>query len=215
VPVTVDPYALTTLETAREHLKIPVSVVEYDEVIKRFINSATGRIESYCDRKFIKRQYTEYQDGFANNRLVLAQWPADKPTELWVDSTSEFTDPEKQLDASYYELDLSARGEGIGVALTRACPGRLFPRGTRNIKLVYEAGYADVDSLPYELQDVCLWIVEYLYDMRNDGRVGVAVKGKNQENTTFYAAFPDFIREVLDSYKRVEWPTGSRPVVTA
>ncbi len=212
MPVTPDPYALTDLAAAKEHLGIPATNVDFDDVVQRFINAATGKIETFCDRKFIRRSHIEYQDGFANDRILLAQWPADKPTELWIDPTGEFTDTQYQLAVDKYELDLSARGEGIGVVLTGSC--KLFPKGRRNIKAVYTAGYADIASLPAEIEDACLWTVEFLYSMRNDRRIGVASKGKNQENSTFSGDLPEFVQKTLEAYKRTEWPTGSLAVFT-
>lgn len=209
MPVTLSPYALTTLDTAKEHLGIPVSQTQFDDLVKRFINSATDKIETYCDRFFKERAgLVEYHDGFANDRLLLGQWPAAKPDELWIDSTGEFTDVTKKLTADQYELDLSARGEGIGVVLTKRC---MFPRGTRNIKIVYDAGYT---TIPAALEDSCLWLVEFLYDMRNDRSITVQTKGKNQENTTFREDLPAIVKDTLAAYKRAEWPTGGRPIQT-
>jgi len=209
MPVVLSPYALTTLDTVKEHLGIPGATTTFDEVLKRLINAATDKIELFCDRQFKQRTgIIEYHDGFANDRLLLGQWPASKPDELWIDSTGEFTDPDKQLDSDEYELDLSAKGEGIGVVLTKC---RMFPRGTRNIKIVYDAGYT---TIPSALEDACIWTVEFLYDMRSDRRVGVETKGKNQENTTFRGDLPEIVQTTLLAYKRAEWPTGSRPVQT-
>lgn len=215
MPVTLSPYAMTTLDAAKEHLGIPGANTTYDDIVTRYINASSGRIESYCDRKFIQRSFTEYQGGIANDRILLGQWPANKPTELWIDSTGLFTDADKQLDTGAYELDFSARGEGIGVVLTGGAGcHQLFPRGRRNIKIVYTAGYADLDALPDELEDACLWGMEFLYDMRNDRRIGTATKSKNQETITYYEDLPKIITQILDNYRRVEWPTGSRQVFT-
>lgn len=209
--VTLSSFALTSLETAKEHLDIPVSVTTSDDVVKRFINAATFKIESYCDRFFKKRiGIVEYQDGLSQDRILLNQWPAEKPSELWIDAKSEFTDTDKQLDSDDYQLELSGKGEGIGVVLTGGC-GRFFPKGTRNIKIVYDAGY---DVIPDELEDACLWTVEFLYNMREDRRVGTSVKGKNQENITYLGALPEIVMLTLENYKRFEWATGNRATVT-
>lgn len=209
MPVTLSPYALTTLELAKEHLGIQVVNTTFDDLLKRFINEATGRIETYCDRKLKQRTgIIEYQDGFAQNRVLLDQWPAVKPTELWIDSSGEFTDPTKQLAAADYALDVSARGEGVGVVLMKGCH---FPKGIKNIKLVYDGGYAVV---PAELEGACLWTVAFLYEMRSERTVGLESKGKNQENTTYRGDLPPFVMSTLDSYKRTEWPTGDRMTST-
>ena len=173
MPVTLNTYALTTLETAKEHLGIPALTTTYDALIKRFINEATGRIESFTDRKLKKRTgIIEIQDGIAQDRILLDQWPATKPSELWIDSTGLFTDVTKKLDAADYSLDVSARGEGIGVVLTGGC---LFPRGTKNIKLIYDGGYTTV---PDELEGACLWTVQFMYDMRSERTVGTGEQGQ-------------------------------------
>jgi hypothetical protein len=210
MPVTLSPYALTTLEMAKVQLSIPPATTTYDDVIKRFINEATGRIETFCDRKLKQRTgIVEIQDGFANDRILLDQWPATKPTQLWIDPTGLFTDTTYQLAAADFALDVSARGEGIGVVLTGNC--RFFPRGTKNVKAVYDGGFA---TIPDELEGACLWTVAFLYDMRNNQSVGKETVGKNQENTTYRSDLPDYVMTTLLAYKRAEWPTGDRMLST-
>lgn len=209
MPITLSDYALTTLETAKEHLGIPPATLTYDELIKRYINVATQRIETYCDRLLKQRTgIEEFHDGIAGNRLLLNQWPALKPTELWIDPTGEFTDIENKLDLSEYNLDKSAKGEGIGVVLVG---GNYFPNGVRNIKVVYDAGYT---SIPADLEDACLWTVDFLYDMRTNHSITMATKGKNQENTTFRGDLPEIVKDNLDLYRRVEWGSAFRAVST-
>lgn len=205
----ISPYALTTLAIAKEHLGIPVLTTTFDNVVTRMINEATGKIETFCDRKLKQRTgIVEFQDGFANDRILLDQWPALKPTELWIDSSGEFTDVSLKLAADQYALDVSARGEGIGVALTKRC---FFPRGIKNIKVIYDGGFA---TIPDELEGACLWTVSFLYDMRNSNSVGVETKGKNQENTTYREDLPKYVQDTLLAYKRAEWPTGDRALST-
>lgn len=198
----IDPYALTTVENAKQHLNIPVANNDHNDILTRFINSATAKIETFLDRKVLKRAYTEFQDGRGNDRVLLRNWPADKPTELWIDQSSLFTDTANQLDLGEYELELSSDG-GIGVILL---PGKRFTRGRRNIKLVYEAGYSTV---PMWAEEAALWTVEFFYDMRGDRRVGVSSKGKNAETTAFRSDLPEFVMNMLEPHKRAEWPIAN------
>lgn len=202
-------YALTTLANAKEHLGIPVITTTFDNLVTRFINEATSKIEIYCDR-FLKQRtgIIEYQDGFAQNRLLLDQWPAVKPTELWIDCSGEFTDVTRKLATADYALDFSARGEGIGVVLTNRC---FFPNGIKNIKIKYDGGFATV---PDDLEGACLWTLQFLYNMRGTEAVNIQTKGKNQENTTYRDNLPPLITDTLLAYKRFEWPTGDRQVTT-
>ena len=203
------PYVLTTLGNTKDQLGVPSSNTNFDTLLERLINEASDRIETFCDR-FLKQRtgITEYQDGIAQDRILLDQWPATLPSELWVDPTGLFTDTRYRLDPGAYALDLSARGEGIGVVRRDSC---FFPRGTKNIKVVYDGGYANI---PAALEGACLLTVQFLYDMRDNHSVGVETKGKNQENTTYRANLPEYVQETLLAYKRAEWPTGDRALST-
>jgi len=204
-------YALVDLADTKEHLGVPVVNTTYDDIIQRFINATTDRLEKITGRRLKQRTgIAEYQDGLGNNRILMHEWPVVKPTEVWVDNSSAFTDANNQLAVSDYELEESPRGEGVGIVLVGGC-SRLFSKGTRNIKIVYDGGYAVV---PADLQDAAFWGVEYLWNMRTDDSIGVITKGKNQENTTFREAMPLIIQETIDAYTRFEFALGNRAVRT-
>lgn len=203
--------ALVDLDTAKEHLGIPPANTSYDSLVERLINETTDRLEKLTGRRLKQRTgIVEYHDGLGNDSLLLNEWPCVKPTELRIDSNSVFTDAGTLIETTQYELELSSRGEGVGIVLIGGC-GRLFPKGKRNIKITYDGGYA---VIPSDLEGACLWSVEFLWNMRSDDSVGVAVKGKNQENTTFRDSMPKIIQDTIDAYTRFEIPSGYRAVGT-
>jgi uncharacterized phiE125 gp8 family phage protein len=202
---TVDPYALITLGAVKEHLNIPDATTTQDNVLTRYINVSMELIERELDRKILSRSYTEYYDGRSTNRILLRNWPIISVSELWNDPSGDFTDTSNQLSASDFNID----GEGeaaIGVLLRN---GLLFSKASRSIKAVYTAGYATV---PYTLQEASILHIEYLYDARADRRIGISTKGKNQENTTFLTDLPDFVKNMLDPYRRMETPLSYQSV---
>ena len=196
---TIDPYALTSVAAVKEHLNIPDANTTQDNIITRMVNSASQMIETYLDRKILRRQYTEYYDGRGNDRFLVREWPVEKPTELWLDSTSTFTDVTKKYDLDEYEVD----GEpAIGVTLLS---GRRFAKGTRNIKVIYYAGYT---VTPAVIHEAAILFTEFMYDMKTDRRIGVSSKGKNAESTTFLGDLPDFVKNMLAPYQRMEFPSS-------
>lgn len=197
--VTLDPNALVTLADAKDHLNIPSANLDFDDRVKRYINSATFEIENFLDRKIIKRTYIEYQDGRNSNRIVLKNWPADKPSELRIDPESVFTDPSTLIDSGDYEID----NDSMVVM-----PNRLFSKGTRNIKVVYEAGFTTV---PWPIQTACLWLVAWDYDIQSDRRVGNKSKEKNNEQTDYHEDWPPWLIRRLMPYRRFEWPIANAP----
>ena len=126
--------ALTTVDRAKQHLNIPDADTDYDDILTRFINEASQRLEKMTGRRLKARDYSgsnpEHHDGRMQNRLLAREWPINSVTELWFDSSSEFTDTTNIVDSGKYSID----DEKIGIVLHKGCR---FPRGTRNIRLVY------------------------------------------------------------------------------
>lgn len=202
--------ALTDLATAKIHLDIPALDTGQDSKVERFINTASQWIESYCGRKFITQTHTEYQDGRLSNRIMLREWPitggpadgATKP-ELSIDSRSVFG-TDSLVDVSTYFVDSESTFE---IALVGCTSGGRFPRGTRNIKIIYEAGLGTVvgDDLPADLVNACLDYVLWLYDRQNDRRIGRTNKSKGDENVTYETSVPKSIIDTLEeNYRRID-----------
>lgn len=191
--------ALTTLAEAKSFLDIPTANTSADARIERFINAASDWIENYIARKIKSQTITEYHDGRLSNALLLRQWPAQKPTEVNIDGTWQFAAATK-LAADEYDVN------DEGWLMLRSS---VFPRGTRNIKIVYVGGYS---AVPSALEEACLMLVEYFYMHRNDRRSGVRSKSKNGENISYMDSIPGNITSMLDNYRRVEFPNSEAVV---
>jgi len=197
ITYTLLPYALTTLDRAKDHLKVPDAETSADNRIKRHINAATEMLESYTDR-FLKERtgLEDYQSGRRNDRILLPQWPLNVVTELWVDSSSLFTNTDNIVDPTKYRIETDSRGRGVGIVLLGGC---LFPKGTQNIKIVYDGGF---QTVPADLEEVCLFMTEYLFEIRDENRIGEIQKSKNQENITYLEDFPLWVRNTIERYAR-------------
>lgn len=184
-------YALTTLATAKTHLD--VTVATHDATIERMIDTASEAIERFCDREFVSRSQTEYQYGSRTDRILLKHFPVTAVAELWIDNSSDFTDSTNQLAADEFFID-----QEVGVGLK---PGRLFGRGTRNIKITYTAGFT---TIPKDLENACIQYVELLYDMWSDRRLGETTKSKGDESITYVQGVPTIIVDALMPFKRMD-----------
>lgn len=198
--MTLNSNALVTVATAKVHLDIPSADVSQDAKIELYINTASERIERHLDRKLIYQAHTERQDGRSSDRIMLKQYPAEKPTSLYDDPAWDFLTP---YDPAQYDI------EDAGVVVLRY--GR-FMRANLNIKVTYNAGYKSVVSpgagpnLPADLQHACLLLVEWMYQMRADRRLGVKGKGKNQETISFSQGMPPEVVELLEPHRRLDAP---------
>jgi len=198
--MTLNSNALVTVATAKVHLDIPSADVSQDAKLELYINTASERIERHLDRKLIYQAHTERQDGRSSDRIMLKQYPAEKPTSLYDDPSWDFLTP---YDPAQYDI------EDAGVVVLRY--GR-FMRANLNIKVTYNAGYKSVVSpgagpnLPADLPHACLLLVEWMYQMRADRRLGVKGKGKNQETISFSQGMPPEVVELLEPHRRLDAP---------
>jgi hypothetical protein len=176
-----------------------------DAKIEQLINASSSMIENYLVRKLIYNQYIELHDGRVNDRLLLKEWPAEKPSEIRSDTLWSF-DNTTIMPPENYEMDQQT---------TVVLKGYFFPRGNRNIKVTYYAGYASPVfggggfPLPTELNQACIMLVAWQYHLRADRRLGIASKGKQGESISYVKGLPAEIALMLDLHMRFELPFTS------
>lgn len=169
--------ALTTVANVKQYLGISGS--SEDALLSRLVDWATDLIHSYCGRIFPEAGYDEYYDGDGTDGLLANQYPISTVTTLEVNGL--------QKDASAYTLY-----EQLG--LLRLKSG-VFPRGKKNIRLQYTAGYA---TIPNDLEQAAIELVAMKYYDRGRDRLGI----EKRDDTTYAAHLPGEIREILDLYRR-------------
>ena len=194
--------ALTTLPMAKQHLNIGPSDTSQDTRLELFINAATSRIESMTDRLLKEGTVTELQHGGRQDILLLRQYPVTAVTEIRIDSTKTFTDPDTVVDTDQYII--GDDGNTLGFKF-------FLPRGTNNIKIIYTAGYNSTDHAGKlaELEMCCLWLVEWFYRHRDRADMGRTSKSKGDESTGILAQMPTMIAEIIRSYTRMEAPIAN------
>jgi hypothetical protein len=190
--------ALTSLNTAKNFLKIPLAETGTDSMIEIFINSASEDCERYCDRKFKQASYVETHLGKGGNLLILNQWPIISITELRIDTAADFTSSDSLIDSDDYMV-----GDSYNTLYLKN--GKVFPntRGFISIRVSYDAGFSPV---PSSLEHACLWLVSYYYKMWNNSNIGRPNKSKENESATYLQGWPDHVIKILNQFKRTEIP---------
>lgn len=143
--------ALVSLVEAKRHLR--ESKPDRDTQIEGFVNHATDWIEKETGVSFVLRTVTnELLDGSGWNELDLSKSPVASVSK--VEFLTAYT-PEawEEQDAGTYPVILLG-GAGI---LFRSLS---FPLGRRNVRVTYQAGYAEV---PADVTGLCLQLVKALY----------------------------------------------------
>lgn len=196
--------ALTTLDKLKTQVGLRSSDTSQDAKLTLFLEAASDTIESMCQRKFAEATYTELFQGNRGNTLVPFQYPISSVSEVRVDFDRLWTDAETLVPASDYGLSSD------GLFITRYAGS--FPYGRDVIRAVYTAGYLVV---PSDLQLAVLWAAEWYYLHNNRGDMGRTNKSKGDESVGILSAMPLMIKEIVQRYKRMEFPTLNLPVRNA
>jgi len=189
-----------SLSDMKDHLDIPSGNTSQDARLTRFITAASDWIEIFLDRSLESASYEHFFDGRANDRFTMKQWPVTAISGVRVNQDSDFSDANDEMDAEDYSID-----NDIGIVLINT----KFPRGNRNVRIQYTAGYA---SIPTPIQEATYWIVEFWYNMLGDRRVGQSSKSKGDETTSYLGEPPVFVKKMLIPYKRCDSFFTSVPV---
>lgn len=122
-----------------------------DDRVQTLINNISGRIESWCGRKFKEATYTdEYYDGPNGYYLFLKQYPVTDTPVVKLDGNT--------VSASTYTV---YPNEGM-------IRGSWIP-GHKNYTVTYKAGFA---TIPQALAEICIeWCIILLEGRMKDARI--------------------------------------------
>jgi len=198
--MTLQTNALVSLADVKAWLDIPLTEISFDLKAELLINAASDRIESYLDRSLERKVRSERIDGVRSSRIPLRHYPADSVSILSFSSDWDFTD---NIPTSGFEMQ-----EQSIIVLKNAAS----PRGNLNVKVMYAAGYVLPNSqlvtgepLPSDLKLACLLLVQWLWQVERDRRLGVSSKSKQSESISFEQGMPREIAEMLLPHKRLEF----------
>ena len=191
-----DTYALTTREAVHAHRiangERLNTTPETNNLIDNLINAVSARFESYCDRKFKSRSYTEYLDGKGWSVIYPKQYPITEVTSIYDDGTWTW-DASTLISGTEYRIknDNSIVFKSFSVGDYE-----------QNLKLTYTAGYT---TIPYDLENAC--INEVLRAMGKIENLELEEKRSNEYLLKYITnSFLTETRMTLDRYRRkVAW----------
>jgi len=185
-------YALTSSENVQKYRLVngkPLETKpEVDDLIDILIDSYSAKIETYCDRKFMSRSYTEYLSGCGSTVLFPKQYPITSVSGIWDDSSWTWTD-DYLVDSTTYTI---VNDNSIALRTSR------FGSSVNNIKIVYTAGFTTV---PADVENVCIIEIMRAFDRMSDLGIGYKLAGDSSITITD-APFLLSSRITLDAYRR-------------
>lgn len=188
------PFALTNVFNVRVQLGIPPTKLNLDLIrkIERLINACSAAIEEQTERLFVPRSTAEIYDGRGTDRFVPRHWPINSIAEVWLDSTSKFTDTNNLLDASEYAI--------ADDQTTIELLGRRYPSSRYSVKFVYNHG-----KLPADISYACDLYCEWLFRLNEREDLGRLTRSKGDESVNIEQSVPQVVMDFILKHKRLEF----------
>jgi hypothetical protein len=181
---------LVPLDRLKTYLEIAATDTGQDVLLQDLNKRLSAWVEQYCDRRFAKATYTEQQDGDGTDVVVVTHWPMISVASLYDDPDRVFGAGTLIAPADYVIYKDEGRIQLDGLT---------FSRGLQNVKVTYDAGYAEI---PPDLQQaVCELIADRFRHKEHQGLRSLSIGAYSVGFTE--AELPEEVRAILDSYRRI------------
>ena len=181
---------LVPLDRIKTYLEIAAGETGQDVLLQDLTKRLSAWVEQYCDRKFAKATYTEQRDGDGTDILVVTHWPIISVASLYDDPDRLFGAATLIAPSDYVIYKDEGRIQLDGLT---------FARGLQNVKVTYDAGYAEI---PPDLQQaVCELIADRFRNKEHQGLRSLSIGAYSVAFTE--AELPEEVRSILDSYRRI------------
>lgn len=179
---------LITLEDAKAMLGITSS--ENDSLIESLIEEAQIVVETYIWRAIESGEITDILDGSGEQIINLPNFPVSTLTSIEYNSGTLSSPSWTSFDADGYSL----KGSTGQIRFTNP-----IPKGFSNIKVVYEAGYAE-GEVPWDIILALKRIVSFYWNTRDSG--GISSESVDGSSVSFDSTKkPDL--SLLDPYRSI------------
>lgn len=183
--------AILTLDQAKTHLDIPLANTQYNDRVEQFINSVSDHIEYLTGRKLKQATYTHQFTGQGTPFLVLREYPVTSIAAIHVDAGWTFG-VGSLVSASDYAILKE-------VGVIRKAPALWDDSAAYAIRVEYDAGFA---TLPFDIQQAALSMLEIVYDMRDQRSTRVQSRSKLGDSVSWADKIPDHVTAMLAPHVR-------------
>ncbi len=191
--------ALIDLADLKEYLKITHS--DEDSELNQLINSVSMSFNTYCNRwLLLGTDLTEFYDGTGKTRLYLNRYPITSTNltiEIYIDSSRSFA-----ASTQITSTEIVVYDEEGYVVYTGG-----FPRGHKNIKVIYSGGIGPVGTATVLPEDI-IWATRemcaFLRKREQEGNIGTSSVTYSNGGVTYDIdlAMPNYVKQVVDKYVR-------------
>jgi len=192
---------LTTLANVKQYLGITTATD--DAMLDRMITATSNYIESYINRQFKSRSYTDVSDGNNGDVCAFQNYPVTAVSSVQISSGYFGASYGNYNGGGVITIQPSVDGFSQGYVFDTKflkLLGYRFARGRNNVHVTYTAGYA---TIPPEIEQACIELISLRYKEKN--RIGEKSKSAGGQETVSYniATFPESVKTILNNYKKV------------
>lgn len=198
--------ALTLTTIGRMRRKAAFADISTD-VVTDFGQAAEEWVESYCDRSFVYGSTTGTYNGDGGRRLYLRNVPVSSITSCVI--TDEGGSTETLTPAT--DLDFQADNGAVEFGPNNTSSYEIWPKGFRNISIVYVAGYTLGSTMPDAIEEaVCLRALCLFAESGENMSAALGAQqmgeiSKTRISPAMVEGWMDQVRSLLAPYRRLQF----------
>lgn len=206
---------LTTLAQVQAHIKVDAADTA---LVSTLITALSRYIAQFCGRDNLNAvvSVTDLLDGSGSDKQFVTEWPIKTVTSVSLSGVALPVSPDGIQPGYVFDPNaiILLPNTFVGVPGSRYALAR-FPRGRRNVQVVYSAGYdatskppgnAAFNGAPDDLGYAATYLVAQEYKKRDWIDQASKTLAQSGEVVTFRSwEWPPFIESILQEYKQ-PWP---------
>jgi len=185
-------YSLVSLD----EFKSVLGIDDREDKLCRFcLVTSTLTIESYCMRKFLRKQYFERIPFFGDLLFPLQEYPVSEILAAYIQvKNEEIVEPE------FYQIIPDCGTDKDIPFSIELSPALMRVRGLTAVKVIYSAGYS-YGSVPMDLEAACLELAAWNWGRYRCKRIGMTGSIR-KDGDRLEMAMPENVQSLLESYRR-------------
>lgn len=201
-----------TLAEVKDYMQwsTPTAASERDVILQRYVDMACTRVQRYIGRPASSQEFKERHDGWSGEYIMLKESPFLELVSCseWQSSGGSISLPESTPENPVDGIQIDyATGRIMRTFAGYSWPRPFFP-GSRNIEVVYRAGY---NPTPPDLWlATCELVVHWWRNTQQAAAKGFggAIGGNRgydpeQEQAGLWQGLPYRISTILDDYRKI------------
>ena len=187
-----------------DEFKALMGIDDRDDKNARFcLTTSTLRIEQYCKRQFLRKQYFESFKWTGDLVVPLKEYPVMEILTVYTyNSVQQVLVSGQILEPEFYR-PMIGNDYNEEIPFELHLSASLKPYKLAAVKVIYLAGYKH-EGVPADLAAACMELAAWNFNCYKGKRIGItgSIRGTGVQGEHFEMSMPENVKALIEPYRR-------------